>query len=240
MTVGDLFKDALGLCNATEIDETPASTDMAVAKRMANIMLGAWSAQHLLLRAAQELTIPLVAGDPTYTIGLSGADVTAVKPLKVESGYIIDSSMNYPLEVWPGEAFDGLQDQAITTTRPFYVTYDPGSPQQAAQKGTARFYPKPDKVYSARLQCQICLTEFVNFTDTVTFEPVYYEPLLYNLAVRLFRRYANDQTPVPMDLVVIARDSLNTLKTLNAEQVRATLDLPGRPGAYDGYSDSYG
>lgn len=239
MTVGDLLKDALGLCNATEIDETPASTDMAVAKRTANIMLGAWSAQHLLLRAAQSLTVPTVAGTASYTVGPSGADVTAAKPLKVESGYATDASMDYPLEIWPGGAFDTLQDKT-SQGRPSYVTYDPGNPQQSAQKGTLRFYYTPDKVYSVTLQCQICLTEFVNYTDTLTFEPVYYEPLLYNLAVRLFRRYANDQTPVPLDLAIIARDSLSVLKALNAEPVRSVLDLPGRAGSYDGYSDSYG
>ena len=239
MTVGDLFKDALGLCNATEIDETPASTDMAVVKRTANIMLGAWAAQHLLLRADQELTVPTVAGTASYTVGLSGADVTAAKPIRVYGGYVVDGSMQYPLEVWAGGAFDTLQDQAASSGRPQYVAYDPGLAQQAAQKGTLRFYTTPDKVYSVKLQCQSYLTEFVNYTDTLTFEPVYHEALLYNLAARLFRRYANDQTPIPLDIVVIARDSLSVLKTLNAEPVRATLDLPGRPVAYNGYTDGY-
>jgi hypothetical protein len=60
----------------------------------------------------------------------------------------------------------------------------------------------------------------------VAFEPAYYEALIYGLAVRLFRRYSDDKTPVPQDLASIAHESLKNLKNLNSERIPSMLDLP--------------
>ena len=238
VTVSDILKDAMGLCNATEIDETPSSSEMAVAFRAANMMLGRWAAQNLLLRADTTITFSTVAADPSYTIGASGADITASKPLKIVSGYVTDSSIDFPLEVFTREMYDNLSDKSVSKSRPMYVAYDPGATQQTTQKGTIYLYYTPDKVYSVTLNATVALTEFVNYTDTVTFEPVYYEALVYGLAIRLFRRYSNDQTPVPQDLVAIAHEALRNLKSLNAERVQALMDIPGVGGIYNVLTDS--
>jgi hypothetical protein len=238
ITVGDILKDAMGLCNATEIDETPSSSEMAIALRAANVMLGRWSAQKLLLRADTRITFSTVADQASYTIGSSGADITSVKPLRINSGYVTDGGIDYPLDVYTGEMYDNLIDKAVSPSRPAYVAYDPGAAQQTAQKGTLYFSGAPDKVYTVTLKGSIYLTEFVNFTDQVSFEPVYYEALIYGLAVRLFRRYSDDKTPVPADLTAIASESLKSLKSLNAVRVPAMMDLPPTTGRYDALTDS--
>jgi len=238
VTVSDILKDAMGLCNATEIDETPSSSEMAVALRAANVMLGRWAAQNLLIRSSTTITFSTTANDPTYTIGASGADITAAKPLRISSGYVTDGSIDYPLEVFTLEMYNNLGDKGAATGRPTYVAYDPGAAQQTAQKGTLFFYYTPNKVYSVVLEGNVYFTEFANFTDTVTFEPAYYEALIYGLALRLFRRYNDDQKPVPADLALIASESLKTLKNLNAERVPAMMDLPGVGGRYNILTDS--
>ena len=238
VTVSDLLKDAMGLVNATEIDETPSSSEMAIALRVANVMLGRWATQNLLVRSDTTTSFSTQAAKASYTIGASGADITASKPLRIHSGYVTDGSVDFPLEVITREMYNNLNDKGVSTARPEYVVYDPGDAQQAVQKGTFYLYSIPDKVYPVKIEGNTYFTEFVNMTDTVTFEPAYYEALIYGIAVRLFRRYSDDKTPVPADLAGIAAESLKNLKNLNAERVPAMMDLPGVGGGYDVLTDS--
>jgi len=238
VVVSDILKDAMGLCNATEIDETPSSSEMATALRAANVMLGRWAAQSLLVRAGTTITFNTIANQAAYTIGASGADITAAKPLRINSGTVADGSIVYPLDVFTQEMYNNLGDRGVAVGRPIYVAYDPGAAQQAVHTGTLSLYYTPNKVYSVVLEGTIYFTEFANMTDTVAFEPAYYEALIYGLAVRLFRRYNDDKTPVPMDIVNIAHESLKSLKNLNAERVPAMMDLPGIGGRYNVLTDS--
>lgn len=75
--VQDILKDAMGLCNAVEIDETPSSSEMALALRVANMMLDHWSSQRLMLRSHTSIVFILSANKASYTIGSTGADITA-------------------------------------------------------------------------------------------------------------------------------------------------------------------
>jgi len=239
ITVGTLIKDSMGLINAVEIDETPSTTAMATALRAANAMLGRWATQRLLLRATTAVAFNTVVGQAAYTIALSGADITANKPLSIQSGAIKDGGMYYPLDVFTKDQFDSLTDRDTSQARPVYVSYDPGAAQQTVQTGTISLYYKPDKVYPITLDVDAYLTEFVNLTDNITLEPVYYEAVIYGLAVRLFRRYSDDKTPMPVDLAKIAHDALNNLRTLNSERIQAMTDLPGGGGVYNALTDSY-
>lgn len=237
ITVGDILKDAMGLCNATEIDETPSSSEMAIALRAANAMLGRWSTQNLLLRADTKIIFSTQTNKAEYTIGILGADVLVQKPLRINSGYVRDAG-DHPLEVFTTKMYDNLTDKPLSVARPVYVAYDPEAAQQAAQMGTLYFYPIPNKVYPVVLQASLYLTELVNFTDQISFEPAYYEALTYGLAVRLFRRYSDDKTPVPADLVGIASEALKNLKNLNATRVQAMMDLPASRRTYNVLTDS--
>lgn len=239
VTVSDILKDAMGLCNATEIDETPSSSEMNTALRAANMMLDRWATQNLLIRSDTTTAFNTQANKASYTIGASGADITASKPLRLHSGYVTDGNIDFPFDVITREMYNNLSDKGVSTARPTHVAYDPGDAQQTAQKGTLFFYPTPDKVYAVKLETNTYFTEFVNYTDTVTFEPAYYEALIYGLAVRLFRRYTDDKTPVPADLARIAHDALNNLKTLNSVRIPASMDIPGVKGVYNALTDSY-
>lgn len=239
LTVGDVLKDAMGLCNATEIDETPSASDMDVALRAANVMLDRWASQNLLLRSDTTVSFSTTVNKASYTVAASGADITAAKLIRVHSGYVTSGNIDYPLDIITKEMYNNLDDKGVSVSRPMYVAYDPGAAQQTVQTGTIYLYYTPDKVYPVKLEATAYFTEFVNFTDTVTFEPAYYEALIYGLAVRLFRRYADDKTPVPQDLMNIASESLKNLKNMNSERVPAMLDIPGVRGIYNVLTDGY-
>lgn len=238
LQVKDLLIDAMGLCGVTEIDETPAATEMAVLLRTANVMIDRWSAQRLLLRSTTPITIPITAGKQAYTIGLSGCDVTNSKPLKVYSAYVRDSGgLDTAVDVIDIETYNNLVDKTLANGPITWVSYDPGLSQQTNQKGTVYVYGVPDTTYTLFVEADTYLTEFVNYTDTVSFEPAYYEALIYNLARRVFRRYNSANTMIPADISEIAHESLNNLRTMNNQTIIAGLDVPGKVGSWNVYTD---
>lgn len=240
LTVEQILKDALGIINANEIDETPSDSDMQIAMRTANIMLDRWSSQHLMLRSTDTLVFNTVGDQASYTVGSTGADITAAKPLNIQSAYVTDSNIDYSLDVIDKSVYDGFQDKNVSLTRPQYICFDPNDAQQTSQKGTFYLYATPDKTYSVTCEVDSYLTEFVNLTDTVSFEPAYYEAIIYNLAIRLFRRYHPITAQLPQDVALIALSALNNIKTMNSTRVPSALDIPGAGRqTYNIYTDGY-
>jgi hypothetical protein len=240
LQVQDIIKDAMGLCGAIKMDEAPTVSEYLLGIRALNVMVDKWSGSTILVRSREEDTFPLVAGQSSYTIGLVGADLTADKPLRVDHAYIRDSTGNdEALVLGTKEQYDGMGDK-YTEGRPELIAYDPGLSQQSEGKGTLFLYPTPDSAdtYTLALTSYKYVSEFSDWTDTITFEPVYYEPLIYGLALRLFRHFHPSATAIPADIAAGAAAGILTLETLNAVQKIAYLDLPGvRGGTYNIYTD---
>lgn len=237
MLVQDALKDAMKLIRATEMDETPSASEMSTALRVANVMLGHWSSKKLLLRSPRTLTIPLVAGQNSYTIGLVGADVTSTKPISILSGFVRDSgNRDTPVEIIPNTQYNSAFDLKSTQAPVSYVTYNPGSEQQDNHIGTVYVYPSPDTTGALILQATQYISDLSRLTDTLDFEPAYYEPFIYNLAVRLYRHYHTDE--VPVSIVSIAGNGLQGLRTINNEKILAKSDFGGN-GRYNVYTDGY-
>lgn len=238
--VQDILKDAMGLIGTIEIDETPSSSEMGLALRTANVMLGRWAAQRLLMRSTTPLSFPTVSGKSTYTIAASGADITGSKPIGISSAYVLESgSTNDNLGLISIELYNSLEDKDISTGKPYYLAYDPGNTQQAISTGTFYLYAIPDKVYTIKCEIDGYLTEFVNLTDTITFEPIYYEALIYNLAIRLFRYFHGNKAQIPQDVVAIASNAIENLKNINSVTPIAFIDYPGKKNNYNIMSDSW-
>jgi hypothetical protein len=183
----------------------------------------------------------LTVGKASYTVGTDVSnDVVAAKPIKVLSGYTSDiSASDNPMQIVTVQDYNNFYDKQ-TPGLPAYVAFNPGASQQAINSGTILVYPNPDAAYVLHLETDGYLTEFVNLTDTITFEPAYYEMFIYNLAVRLFRRYNTAGAMLPPDVVMIANNSLTNIKAMNAVQITANLDCPGTTtGGWDVYSDGY-
>ena len=239
LQVQDILKDAMGLIGVIAIDESPSTSEYTQVLRTLNVMVDRWSSQRLMLRSTVALSIPLVAGKATYTIGVSGCDVTAPKPIQMRTGYYRDVNNNdLPIEMIDIITYNSINDKMIASGPPMYGAYDPGDTQQIINKGTLSVYPIPDTVYYFNVEVDTYLTEFVNLSDTVTFEPAYYEALIYNLAVRLFRYYRDANVQIPQDIISVANISVNNLKTMNKFTVIAASDLPGKISSYNIYSDS--
>ena len=234
-----LLMDALSLVGANAADEPGTNSDVQLALRVCNSMLGRWSAQRLLLRSTTTIQFALTPGKRFYTVAPSGADVVSVKPSRIFSAYYTQvGQIDTPLDIITREEYDNLGDALMSSGPPMYVMYDPGSSQQTTQTGTIYIYLIPDSAYTLHLEADTPLTQFINVLDTVTFEDAYLEPIIYNLAVRLWRHFHPGKETVPIDIEGIAVSGMNVLRTLNAVRIQASCDLPGSSGGvYNIFTD---
>lgn len=238
LTVGTLISDALSLAGAVAGDEIPTPGESQLALRVANVMLGSWSASRTLMRSTAPIDFVMTAGKFKYTIGQVGCDITQVTPTGIFSAYYTDQGkIDTGIELVSLEMYNSLSDKDVSTGPPMYMAFDPGDTQQTTKKGTLYVYMMPDSAYPTHLEADTYITEFVNLSDNVIFDRVYYEALIYGLAVRLFRHFHGVSVQVPADLLAIASHSLDKLKALNAVIPRMTSDLPGKRGAYNIYVD---
>jgi len=237
ITVEEVLKDALGLIHVIEMDETPTASEYSHALRVCNTMLGRWATQRLLLRSTLTISFPLIVGKSSYTIAPSAADITSIKPINIASAYLRDSNgFDTPLEAIPVDLYDTFGDKT-SPGKPRYIAYEPGLSQQTVSTGSIYLYNSPDQVYNVFMSTDAMLDSFVNLTDTVTFDATYYEALIYNLAIRLFRYYRDATMPVPQDIIIIASNSLNNLKTMNSSIIYAECDIPSEGSGFNIYTD---
>lgn len=87
--INDAMHDA-GLLG--EGDE-PDSEQLAVNFRRLNDIINLWQTQGLKLFYLQEVTVPLVASQSIYVLGLTG-DVVMDKPSRILQGYVLDAVSN--------------------------------------------------------------------------------------------------------------------------------------------------
>ena len=242
LTVNDIIKDALGLVNATAMEETPTAGDAQLALRVLNVMIDRWSAQRLMLRSTTNDTFTLTAGKYKYTIGTNPTcDVVTAKPIQIVNVWIRDGANNdSPINIIDKITYNTIGDKIIATGPVEYLYFDPGNAQQSTYNtGTIYLYPIPDSNYKLQIQSDKYLTEFVNLSDVVNFEPAYYEAIIYNLAERLFRYFHTDTKQLPTDITGIARASKHTIEVMNSVQYTATMDLPGKLSNFNIYSGDY-
>ena len=239
LTVLDIVKDAMGLVNASAMDETPNASEIQLGLRVLNTMIDRWSAQRLMLRSTTTDIFPLVINQGSYTIGASiTANFNTAKPINILSAFVRDGvQTDTSLQIVDRITFDTFaDDKAFAYGRPTILSYDPGASQQTTNLGTILIYTAPDTVYNLHIESDKYLTEFTNPSDVITFEPAYYEALVYNLAERLYRYYHTDSRQIPADLVGIARAAKHTIEVMNSVQYTAAMDIPGKFAPFNIYS----
>ena len=226
MLVQDLFVAAMETIGATSLDEVPEASELQKCLRHCNLMLNSWSGRSLMIAATTQESFPLIAGQRSYTIGIGG-NFNTDKPIKIESGFVRDSAnVDHPLYVVELDIYDSFDDKMIATARPDAIYYTPGKAQQVTNLGTIFCYPIPDAPDTLFINSQKYLTQFVNLTDNVTFQPVYQDAIVQNLAVKIWRIMGR-KGPVPADLLRDARNAMQTVENINHTLPIARIDMPG-------------
>ncbi len=239
--VQQLIKTALQDIGAVAKSEMPTSDEMTDGLTKLNFMIDAWAVRSLMVLGTVLEAFPLTPGQYAYTIGIGG-DFNTPRPSAVTDAYIRDGNgSDTPVDILSSDEYYAIEDKSIGTGRPQGLWFDPGLTQQASALGVINLYPAPDPStpYTLYMGEQGPLTEFVNLTDTVTFQPAYYEALEYNLAIRLWPQYHDSGKPIENDLHVLAKEAMRIIETMNAKRVTATIEAPGKRSGYNVYTGEY-
>lgn len=169
--------------------ETPNATQIADAAVALNAIVAEWRTDGMPVWAMKTYTMPLVAGQQNYEIGV-GLGVNTPAPLKLTQAIRIETigGTRVPLNIYTDYDFKQLSNFQSTTGVPVQIYYQP-----RINAGTLRFWPIPDTTtaadYTVELTYQRPFEEFDAATDTPDFPSYFTRALIYALAVDLAPEY---------------------------------------------------
>lgn len=196
--------------------ETPSADDSVNALEALNAMLDTWRTDKLMVYALKDISITLINGTATYTIGATGGTVD-VAPLRIDSAFVRDGAVDYGLTKITDAQYQAKSDKTITSDIPAEYLLTNTSPNS-----TVTLYPIPTVANTLHIRVWTPLTA-VALTDTYAFPPGYENAIIYNLCMALYPEY----TGVAINPAVadIARTSLASVKRLNSKPFIAITQL---------------
>ena len=223
MITGDLFKAILEVVGVVTLDETPEASDMQKCLRHMNLLLDSLSARRLMQLSTIQTPVPLTVGQRVYPL-------TPV-PISITSAFLRDTSgNNFDVDIITVEEYELTEDTGGSVVERIY--FDAGA-------GTVACDPTPLDGYTLFLDTVRYLTEFTSLTAPVSFPPAYYDMLVQNGAMKLWRPLGRTGPPPP-DIRQEADRTMRIVENMNSRSPVAGMDLPGcKSGTYDIMSDSY-
>ncbi len=240
VTVLDIINGAMEEVGVKEADEALSASDSQLGLRRLNMMLSHYSGGSLAVRGITLENFTLVTNQYSYTIGVGG-NMNTAKPYRVEYAYVRDDDSDYPLAIMTREKYDLIQEKSGSAGRPDRLCFDPYLTQQATHTGYILLYPKPDAAYTLYLGMLKSITHFDDLDTVITFEDIYFEFLMYQLAKRLWRPYHNGGELIPVDILSAATAAEKKVENMNSRIPVVVVDVPGDSGigTYNIYNDTY-
>jgi hypothetical protein len=182
---------ALRKLQVIELGSTPDSATVTNAAQALNIMIKAWMTQGIKLWTVQEYIIPLTAAKTSYTIGSSGADIIADKPLKLIQAWMrnvsVTPNIDTPLQVISKQEYNILSSK-FSSGMINSVFYDP-----KLTAGTLYTYLTPDTAtatnYDLYFVGQRPIYDILLSTDIPDFPNEWMQALVWGLADELSIEY---------------------------------------------------
>lgn len=224
-----IIERALRLLNnlgtGESVDAT-AQTDLLAAL---NAMFDSWNTERNLIFHVARSEFTLTANKNPHTIG-SGGDISTARPVKIESASIIESNLEYPLEIWDRDRYQVETAKLTTSTIPLALWYESAFPL-----GKVHLWPVPSLANKIALYLWTALTTAMTWAASVSFPPGYEDAIVYNLAVRIAPEVGRSITP---EIAEVARVALANIRSLNIRPYYMTPDI-GVPGVYDIRANRY-
>lgn len=233
LTAQQIINSALRVIGALASGDDPSSDESNDCLEALNDLVASWSADGLKVNATTKESFNLAASTASYTIG-SGATVNTVRPKKIISAFIRDSSnIDHWLRIITEEQYRMITDKT-TTSRPTRLFYDP-----SYSTGTIYVYPTPDTVEACHIESLKTFTEFATLATDVALPGEYKRALKFNLAIDIAPEFG---VTVGGAIGARAEETLNTIIGLNLSNqlTPAKIDpgLPGMGGRYNINSDT--
>lgn len=226
-TVLDLVSRSLRILGVIATSEVPSGAAGADALATLNSILDQWACEGLMSYSSTS-GVYSVSSVGSYTIGPSGATITAQRPIKIESAYWRGSDgIDNKLEIIPSAKY---QEIAIKTTSsiPQYLWYNATSPS-----GTITLWPIPSEAGSLGITQRTQIAKYTAITDTVTLPPGYESALHYALAFEIASEHGKDPGLYERQMM----DRKGAIKRANIEPILLGVDNALLGGHYNIYTD---
>jgi hypothetical protein len=217
----DLIRSSLRMIGQLGPGRGASASELTDALFVLNSMLDNWNTDSLKIFTTRIDAYNLQAGKYSYTIGPSGADFTAPRPVRIEEANIILNTINpvlrMPLTLIDDQRWSLVKIQAILPGAiPTLLYNDGGNPTS-----TLYLWTPPGQSYQLELFTWQQLTQFAATTDTVAAPVGYLDAMRYNLAVRLASEWGK---PIRPDVVELARTTLADIQSLNSSTPTMNCD----------------
>lgn len=215
-TALDIINRSMRLLGVYSIGETPSADESADFLRALNAMLDSWANENLFVFAKTLDVVPLVANQPSYTVGPSGGLITP-RPIEVSSASYVDYlGVSYPLMVATLNDFNQIPVKTLIAGIPNELYVLMGMPNV-----TVQVWPVPSAAMNLNLWSNKLLQSFSNLTDVLTLPPGYERALGYCLAEEMGPEF---DVPVSADIQKKAMQARKVIKRTNTEVPR--LNMP--------------
>lgn len=219
--------------------EAPDDDEAADGLAALNTMLDSWKLERLMVYQIVQGSYSWAANITSKTIG-SGGSISATRPDRIESAFVMDSNSNwYPMEVLTRrEDYDQIVIKSTTGSLPYYLFMDPAYPL-----ATIYLYPVPSAAVTLKLNTWQALQSFSSLTTDLALPPGYQRAIEFNLPFDFGPEF---KSKISDDVRRIATESKAVIKNLNLPSMVAQVDSGvaalgrlGYRGRYDIYSDGF-
>lgn len=222
MTVTELLQLALRDSGAVGMAQVPGPNYIQDAFERLKLLLAEWSDSGLLIPYVTQIAFPQVSGKNTYTIGPSGADVAAARPLSVQTAFLRrdsvsgPSSLDYPYWVTSMDNYAAIREK-FASGLGRVLCYNPTFPN-----GTVYLWPTPDGPDQTFMTGEFEIADPANIFEELVFPGAYRPALQSNLTMEIAAGYG---LPIHPHIAAKAERTKNGIVKRNL----ATRRFAGRP-----------
>jgi hypothetical protein len=238
MTVRDLLGKSFRTIHVLGSDEAMTATEATDALDDLNSVVEQANNDKLLGNYKTDLLIPLVGGQPSYTIGpaSSSPNVIATRPVEILAGFSRRGTVDLPLFLATKEDYNRITQKTVSTGGwEALVYYEAQFP-----KSVLYVYPVPlDTLTTIYLTVMNQVASFATLDDVVSLPPGYRMWLQYKTAMRLAPQYGMPFTTDMISNLLDVESSLkrNNIKPLPVAQTGLSALSRITQGAYNIFSD---
>lgn len=190
---------------------TASTSELADAFDALNRMLGSWTIQDEMIYTIQANRYNLSPSKTSYTIGPSGADFNAPRPVRITQATLVllgPSELHLPLNLLTDAQWAQRRMREVPTSVPAELYNDSAFPNSRLY-----LWGYPTVANDLELFTWQQLSSFASQATVVSLPPGYANAICYNLAVQL-----NDQfgTPIRPNVLAEARRTAARIKGNNA------------------------
>jgi len=213
-TAATMINDALKEIGVLAEGDTPTATMADDALRALNRLMEILSNEQSFAYTPNLVSLALTS-QTSFTVGPSGATVTADRPIGIESAFVDRGSLTYPVRVVNNQQWDSIVYKTSTGSNTEVVWYEPTMPN-----GIVHVWPKCTGC-TLNLRVINLVVSFSTLSTTLSMPPGYEEALIKNLAVNIHPQYpASNLSPLTIQA---AKSSLKKITRNN--NVIPTLGL---------------